>query len=96
MNAVANMSQLEVIQTRMKDVLAFTDFNPGYGYADFDPNIDKTAAYGLAALVAGGVAAKAGLFAKLFALLIAAKKGIAVLVVAAIAGFRKFFGKKQT
>ena len=94
LNAVANMSQLAAIQTRMTEVLAFTEFNPGYGYADFDPGVDKTAAYGLAALVAGGVAAKAGLFAKLFALLIAAKKIIAVAVVALIALVRKVFARK--
>ena len=96
LNAVANMGQLEVIQARMKDVLAFTDFDPGYGYADFDPSIDKTAAYGLAALVAGGLAAKAGLFAKLLAVLIAAKKGIALLVIGVLAAIRKFFGKKNS
>lgn len=95
LNAVANMSQLATIQTRMTEVLAFTDFNPGYGYADFDPDVDKTAAYGLAALVAGGVAAKAGLFAKLFAFLIAGKKIIAVVVVALIALMRKVLAGKS-
>lgn len=95
LNAVANMSQLATIQTRMTEVLAFTDFNPGYGYADFDPDVDKTAAYGLAALVAGGVAAKAGLLAKLFAFLIAGKKIIAVVVVALIALMRKVLAGKS-
>lgn len=95
LNAVANMSQLTTIQTRMTEVLAFTDFNPGYGYADFDPDVDKTAAYGLAALVAGGVAAKAGIFAKLFAFLIAGKKIIAVVVVALIALMRKVLTSKH-
>ena len=94
LNAVANMSQLAAIQSHMTEVLAFTEFNPGYGYADFDPKVDKTAAYGLAALVAGGVAAKAGLFAKLFALLIAAKKIIAVAVVALIPLLRRVFARK--
>jgi uncharacterized membrane-anchored protein len=95
LNAVAGMPQLEAIQDRMRTVLAFTDFKPGYAYNDFDPNIDKTAAYGLAALVAGGIAAKAGLFAKLFALAIAFKKVIAVAVIGLIAGIRKFFGRKR-
>lgn len=95
LNAVANMRQLATIQTRMTEVLAFTDFNPGYGYADFDPDVDKTAAYGLAALVAGGVAAKAGLFAKLFAFLIAGKKIIAVVVVALIVLMRKVLAGKS-
>lgn len=94
LNAVAGMSQLSTIQTRMQDVLAFTEFSPGYGYADFDASIDKTATYGLAALVAGGIAAKAGLFAKLFALLIAFKKVLIVAVVGLFAGLRKLFGRK--
>jgi len=94
LNAVSGMSQLSAIQSRMQEVLAFTEFNPGYGYSDFDPSIDKTATYGLAALVAGGVAAKAGLFAKLFALIIAFKKVLVVVVIGLIAGLRKLFARK--
>ena len=94
LNAVSGMSQLGAIQERMKDVLAFTEFKPGYGYADFDPNVDKTAAYGLAALVAGGVAAKAGFFAKIIALAIAFKKVLVVAVLALVAGLRKLFARK--
>ncbi len=95
LNAVAGMGQLSTIQSRMQEVLAFTEFNPGHGYADFNPDIDKTAGYGLAALVAGGVAAKAGLFAKLFALLIAFKKVVVVAMIALVAGMKKLLGRKQ-
>ncbi|MFO1436613.1 MAG: DUF2167 domain-containing protein [Gammaproteobacteria bacterium] len=89
LNAVAGMSQLAAIKTDMQKVIAFTDFNPGHSYTDFDSKTDKVASYGLAALVAGGIAAKTGLLAKLVALLIAAKK----LVVLAIAGIAAFFSK---
>ena len=82
LNAVAGMDQLEAIKPQLQSVLGFTDFTAGNGYADFDASTDKTAAYGLAALVAGGVAAKAGLFTKLIALLVAFKK---LLVVAGLA-----------
>lgn len=95
LNAVSGMSQLPTIQERMKDVLTFTEFSPGNGYADFDPDIDKTAAYGLAALVAGGAAAKAGLFAKLIALAIAFKKFLVLAVVALFAVVRKLFARKN-
>lgn len=95
LNAVSGMSQLPTIQERMQDVLAFTEFNAGYGYADFDPAIDKTATYGLAALVAGGIAAKAGLFAKLIALALAFKKVVIVAVLAVAAGIRKLFARKE-
>lgn len=82
LNAVAGMSQLEQIRAGMKQVVGFADFTEGNRYADFNPSTDKAAAYGLAALVAGGVAAKTGLFAKLLALLVAFKKFIIIGVVA--------------
>jgi uncharacterized membrane-anchored protein len=91
LTAVSGMSQIETVKRDMQDVVAFTDFNPGHTYAEFDPKIDKAAAYGLAALVAGGIAAKSGLVAKLIALLIAGKKVAFVAVVGAAAAVRKLF-----
>ena len=64
----------------MRQVTAFTDFTPGNRYTDFDSKTDKVAEYGLAALVAGGVASKLGLFGKLVALLLAFKKVLLVLL----------------
>lgn len=90
LNAVAGMNQLAAVEKDMQQVIAFTDFNPGYRYADFDAETDNVATYGLAALVAGGVAAKAGLFTKLLGLLVAAKK----LVIVAFVGIATFFGRQ--
>jgi uncharacterized membrane-anchored protein len=95
LNAVAGMDQIGEIKAEMKHVTAFTDFTPGNRYADFDSKTDKTAEYGIAALVAGGVAAKLGLFGKLFALLLAFKKLIFLGVAAAAAGVFKFFGRDK-
>ncbi len=95
LNAVSGMSQLDTVKKEMQQVLAFTDFNSGFRYADYDSKTDKTAAYGIAALVAGGVAAKAGLFAKLFAVLIAAKKLLIAGVIALGALIAKLFKKKN-
>ncbi|MGD9505398.1 MAG: DUF2167 domain-containing protein [Syntrophobacteraceae bacterium] len=95
LNAVSGMDQLGVVEQEMGKVIAFTDFNNGYRYADYDSSTDKEAAYGLAALVAGGVAAKAGLFTKLFALLLAGKK---LLIAGAIVGasfLTRLFKKKK-
>ena len=55
-----------------------TEFNDGERYTDYNSKTDKTAAYGIGALVAGGIAAKAGLFAKLGALLLGLKKLIMI------------------
>jgi uncharacterized membrane-anchored protein len=91
LNAVAGMNQLHQIETEMQKVLALTEFDPGQRYGDFNASTDKVAAYGIAALVAGAIAAKAGLFAKLLVLLLAFKKIAIVGFLAIAAGVRKFF-----
>lgn len=95
LNAVAGMNQIAKVKTEMVKVTAFTDFSAGNRYADFDSKTDKTAEYGLAALVAGGVAAKLGLFGKLFALLLAFKKVILLALAAAGTGLFKWFRRAQ-
>jgi uncharacterized membrane-anchored protein len=95
MNAVASIGQLTQIRSEMKPLIEVAEFNEGYRYAEFNSKTDKLAEYGLGALIAGGVAAKLGLFAKLGALLLAFKKLI-ILGVVAIGGFiAKLFGKKK-
>jgi uncharacterized membrane-anchored protein len=95
LNAVAGMDQIGHIRGEMQTVTAFTEFNPGNRYADFDSKTDKVAEYGLAALVAGGVAAKLGFFGKLFALLLAFKKLIFVGLAVAGTSLFKLFGRKK-
>ncbi|TCV93913.1 putative membrane-anchored protein [Luteibacter rhizovicinus] len=95
LSAIAPIGQLPKVEKDMPEVLAMTDFEAGKQYGDFDEKTDKIAAYGIGALVAGGIAAKAGLFAKLGLLLLAAKKFI-VIGIAAIGGvIAKFFKKKK-
>jgi uncharacterized membrane-anchored protein len=96
MNAVGTMNQLSSIQSDMTSLLGQADFNKGYRYEEYNKSTDKLAAYGLGALVAGGVAAKLGLFAKFFAILLAAKKLIiaGVIAIAAFVG-KMFKGKKE-
>ncbi len=53
------------------------------------------AEYGIAALIAGGIAAKAGFFKLLLAGIIALKKLIVVALVAIGAFFKRIFGKKK-
>jgi uncharacterized membrane-anchored protein len=96
LNAVAPMSQLPTVEKGMQQVLGMTQFDAGHRYADFNSSTDKVAAYGLAALVAGGLAAKAGLFAKLFALLLAAKKLVFVAIAAVAGVVGKLFKRKAS
>jgi uncharacterized membrane-anchored protein len=97
MNAVASMPQLDAIERDMKDLLRVASFNQGYRYEDYNKGTDRMAAYGLGALVAGGLAAKAGLFAKLGVLLLAFKKFI-ILGLAALGGLvaKLFRGRKAS
>lgn len=95
LNAVAAMADLPTIKQETPKILAFTNFTDGNRYADYDSETDKLAPYGLAALVAGGIAAKAGLFAKIGIALLAFKKFI-VLGLLAVAGFfGKLFKRKR-
>jgi uncharacterized membrane-anchored protein len=96
LTAVAAMPQLPEIEKQTPAILGMVDFNQGNRYADFNPKVDKVAAYGIAALVAGGIAAKLGLFKLLLVFLVAAKKFIIIAVAAAAAWFRKIFkGRKD-
>jgi uncharacterized membrane-anchored protein len=95
LNAVAGMDQIAQVKQEMQKVTAFTEFTPGNRYADFNAGTDKVAEYGIAALVAGGVAAKLGFFGKLFALLLAFKKVILIGVAAVGSWVYKLLGRKK-
>lgn len=95
LEAVASIKDLHRVNDGMQKILPMAQFDSGHTYADYNASTDKLAAYGLAALVGGGVAAKAGLFAKLGALLLAGKKFIIILLLAFAAFFKKIFGKKD-
>ena len=95
LNAVADMSQLDAIRREMQVVLPVVEFNDGHRYADFLPGKDKAAAYGVAGLVAGAFAAKAGLFKGLLALLIAGKKLVVVGAIALFAFVRRFLSRDK-
>ena len=92
MNAIAGMNDLAMVQDGMTRVLPMAEFDSGHRYADYKPGHDKLAAYGLAALVGGGIAAKAGLFAKLGVIVLALKKFIILGVLAIGALIKKLFG----
>ena len=95
LNAVAGMDQIGLMKTEMAKVTGFTDFTGGNRYADFDGKTDKLAGYGLAALVAGGMAAKLGFFGKLLAFLLVFKKVVIIGFGAVAAGLFKFFGRNK-
>jgi len=95
LNVVASMDELSRIEASTPEIVGLANFTAGNGYADFNKHTDKVAAYGLAALVAGGIAAKAGLFKVILVGLLAAKKFVIIGVVALVALARKLFSGKS-
>ncbi|WP_137818406.1 DUF2167 domain-containing protein [Pseudomonas sp. 2FG] len=91
LNFVADMGQLAAIEQNLPGVLAMTEFNDGNRYADFNPELDKVAAYGLGALIAGKVAAKAGLLAAALLLL---KKFWFILIAAGVWLIKRLRGRQ--
>jgi uncharacterized membrane-anchored protein len=94
LNVIARMAELPQIEPAAPRILAAIDFNPGHRYSDFKPSSDKVASYGVAALVAGGVAAKLGLFKGLWVALLAAKKFIIIGFAVLATWLRKLFKRK--
>ena len=92
LNAVSGMAQLKDVQSGMQQLLKQVEFDQGARYADYDAKTDKMAAYGIAALIGGGLATKAGLFAKLGALLLGLKKLLIPLALLVLAFGKKLFG----
>lgn len=92
LNAVARMQELGEVKTGMQQLLPMVEFDPGARYADYNSSTDKVAAYGVAALIGGGLAAKSGLLAKLGVLLLGLKKLLIPLVLLIGAFFKPILG----
>jgi uncharacterized membrane-anchored protein len=93
--AVGAETELPRMEAGMKELLTQVQFIEGQRYEQYDSSMDKAAAYGVGALVAGKLAAKVGFLAKLGGLLFAFKKIILIAVVALGAGLAKVLGRKK-
>ncbi|MBR9921648.1 MAG: DUF2167 domain-containing protein [Bacteroidetes bacterium] len=95
LNVIGGMESLPEVNENIERLLSSVSFQEGHRYEDFDSNVDEIAAYGIGGLIAGKVLLKAGLFAKLGIFLAKAWKLIALGVVAAVAGVRRFMGGRN-
>lgn len=93
MNAIGTMEDLPAISDKLDGILQSVAFKEGQRYSDFNPDVDKVAAYGIGALIAGKVLAKTGVLAALGVFLLKAWKLIAIGLVALGAGLKKFLGR---
>jgi len=96
LNAIGGLEQLAEIKTQTPTILAATNFTSGNTYEEFNSSVDKVAAYGIAGLIAGGILAKTGLFAKLGILLLKFLKPLLVVIAGAGAWIMRFFkGRRE-
>jgi uncharacterized membrane-anchored protein len=95
LRVVSTMDQLAEIKPHLQELIREVDFASGNRYADFNPKVDKVAAYGIAALVAGGVLAKVGFFKLLIAGIIALKKFIIIAIIALAAIVQGFLKRRK-
>lgn len=98
-NIVDAMDHLADVRPAAAALAKTAVFNSGHRYADFNPDTDKKASYGVAGLVAAGLGVAAAKKLGFLAIaLLFLKKG-AVFILAALAGvggwFRKLFGGKK-
>jgi uncharacterized membrane-anchored protein len=90
---IASMDQLAEVKAAAPDVLKMVEFTEGNTYSDFQPGVDTVAAVGIGGLIAGKVAAKAGLLVLALAFL---KKGFVLVLLPLFWVFNKLRGKKPT
>jgi uncharacterized membrane-anchored protein len=95
LNAVAPMPMLPEIKPAMEQVMAHVEFEAGHRYEDFDPDIDKVAAYGIGGLIAGKMLLKTGLFAGLAKFLLAAKKLLIIGAIAVVGGIKALLSRRK-
>jgi uncharacterized membrane-anchored protein len=95
LNAVGKMYELPLVNKDISKVLGIASFTNGNSYKDFNPKIDKVAAWTIGGLVAGKLLAKAGLFAIILKFLAPLWKGIVIFFVAIGAWFKKRLGRKS-
>ncbi|NIG53097.1 DUF2167 domain-containing protein [Chitinophaga sp. Cy-1792] len=96
LDAVCSMSELPLVKADIDKVLKMATFTEGNAYADFDPKVDKVAAWTIGGLIAGKVLAKVGFFAVILKYLAVIWKFLVVAAMAVIGFIRKkILGKKD-
>ncbi|TIN27488.1 MAG: DUF2167 domain-containing protein [Mesorhizobium sp.] len=92
MSYIATVEQLPEIKQSLDEVLGLAAFNAGKKYVDFRPAFDTVAEVGIGGLIAGKLAAKAGL---LVVALIALKKFGLILLIPLAGLWRLIRGNKS-
>lgn len=92
LNAIGTIDVLPLFNKDVNQILNSVSFTEGNTYADFNPDYDKVAAYGIGGLIAGKLLAKAGFFV----VILKFWKFIAIGAVGLFSAFKnKIFGRKE-
>lgn len=94
-NAVSDLYNVKEIDTKGNDVISCFSFDEGYLYADFDPKRDRISDWTIGGLIAGGILAKSGFFAKLGVLLLKFWKLALLAFVGLLGAISKLFKRKR-
>jgi uncharacterized membrane-anchored protein len=95
---VLSPNEVDAVVPKLNSILRGFSYSPGSTYAEFHAG-DKVAEYGLATLVAGGataIAAKTGLLAKLWKLILAALAALVAMLKRAWNYFKKVISGKAS
>ncbi len=87
-NFISQMPRLAEVKRAANTFASHASFDPGARYADFDPNLDKKAEYGIAGLVAAGVGVAAAKKLGLLAILLKFLKPALFALAAGLAALR--------
>ena len=94
-NAVISPEDTDEVVSKESSIIQSLYFYQGYAYSDFDPNRDKVSEWTIGGLVAGGILAKTGVFAKIGVFLLKFWKLLAVGVIGIGAAIIKLFKKHK-
>ena len=94
-NLVTGYKNIEQEKIHAKTILDSIEYNKGKRYEDFLEGSDKVATYGLATLIGGAVAKKAGLLSIIGVFLLKIWKVVAVAVAVFFSKIIKFFKKDK-
>ncbi len=99
LNMLSSMDQLARVRPAAAQLAQAATFDSGARYADYVPDVDEKAGYGIAGLVAGGAAVAVAKKAGLVAIMLGVGKKLIVFLVAGVAGLfvalRKRFGDRS-
>ncbi len=93
LNVIGGIQDLPEVNADLDDFLGSVAYTQGNRYANFNPDLDEVAGYGIAALLGAKVLAKTGILAGIGVFLLKAWKLVAVAVLGLTAGLKKFLGK---